>query len=450
MNSSVTMMQAISMLQSGTLSSAELTKHILNQIEAWEPHVKAFIHRDDDAVTSIHIQKPIGPLAGIPIGIKDIIDVKGMPTTGGSDAYYWIPSEDAAVVKKLRSAGAIMVGKTNTQELAYGVFTPPTRNPWNLDYIPGGSSGGSAAGVATGMVLGALGTDTGGSVRIPASCCGVVGFKPSVGRVSKHGVMPLSTTFDHVGVITRTVPDARYLSGVIEGYDHNDPQSIIPPKLRTQRLSKKRLGIPWAYFEHVVHPEIKDEFSRAVETFQSLGWNVEHIEMEPWEYWKDLQLNIRLPEAYQYHQLVLEGPKRRLLQGDLAARLDPGKDISALTYVSAQDKRNQAIQDWSRRLEGFDAVIMPTLLCSVPRIGEESVHINGVSMPVWEAIVYLTAPWNVLGFPAISVPSGLDSSGLPIGLQIIGFPHEDDEVLNVAEQYEMARGTWSGPFIPNL
>ena len=450
MDSSITLMQTISMLQSGDLSPSDLSEHILKQIEAWEPHVKAFIHMDDDVVKSIPNQLSNEPLAGIPIGIKDIIDVMGMPTTGGSEAYYWIPSEDASVVAKLRSAGAIMVGKTNTQEFAYGVFTPPTRNPWNLDYIPGGSSGGSAVGVATGMILGAIGTDTGGSVRIPAACCGVVGFKPSVGRVSKHGVMPLSTTFDHVGVLTRTVPDARHLWQVIEGYDQNDPQSIIPPKLRANRSSTKRLGIPWAYFKHLVNQEMNDAFSQAVETFKSLGWEVEHIDMEPWEYWKELQLNIRLPEAYQYHRPVLEGPKRHLLKGDLAARLDQGKDIAALTYVSAQEKRNQAIQEWSRRLDGFDAVIMPTLLCSVPRIGEESIHINGVSMPIWEAIVYLTAPWNVLGFPAISIPCGLNSSGLPMGFQIIGFPYEDDQVLDLAERYEDERGPWSGPPILNL
>jgi aspartyl-tRNA(Asn)/glutamyl-tRNA(Gln) amidotransferase subunit A len=449
MDPSVTLMQAMSMLKSGTLSLNEMSRHVLRQIESWEPHVQAFLHIDYDYIKSIATDSLVGPLAGIPIGVKDLINVMKMPTTGGSQSYNWVPSEDAYVVEKLRAAGAMIVGKTNTHELAYGVVTPPTCNPWNLNHIPGGSSGGSAVSVATGMALGALGTDTGGSVRIPASCCGVVGFKPSVGRVSKHGVMPLSTTFDHIGVMARTVPDTRYLIRLIEGFNPNGPRSIMPPKFRLQRPRSRRLGIPWAYLEKRISPEIKEAFNRAVKVFQSLGWEVEDIEMEPWEYWKDLQMNIRLPEAYHYHQAVLEGSKRQLLKGDLAERLDPGKDMSALAYISAQEKRLLAIQSWSHRLEEFDALLMPTLLCSVPRVGEESIPVNGLTIPIWEALVYSTAPWNVLGFPAISVPCGMDSSGLPMGLQIIGFPYEDDQVLDLAEQYEMKVGPWQSPLIPD-
>lgn len=456
---SATMRQTISMLQTGQLSTAELAKHTERQIRDWDPLVAAFVHLDGPALRALQEQddgpdkiakspNEQQPLRGIPVSVKDIFDVLGMPTTGGSDAYRWIADEDAQSVANLRAAGATIVGKTNTQELAYGVVTAPTKNPWNLQHIPGGSSGGSAVAVATGMSLAALGSDTGGSVRIPAACCGVVGFKPSVGVVSKHGVMPLSTTLDHVGVLTRSVADAKDLFERLRGFDPKDPASVVAPVLRTCRPAKRRLGIPWSYFEQLASAEVSRAFRKAVAVLESLGFATTDIALPTWDEWKALQMTIRLPEAYQYHQSVLEGPRRSLLKGDLAARLDPGKHIHALDYVAAQKQRSNWIRQWTVNMQQLDALILPTLLVTAPRIGEEAVMLRERALPVWEALVYLTVPANVLGFPAVSVPCGFDSVGLPIGLQFVGFPYDDDYLLELAHNFAAASPDWTAPPLP--
>ena len=469
-------------VQSGNLQADALLRFSANRFASLEPEIKAFLYHNPDfheaadvnpsanatsktnanehanATTKDDVPQYLDtthqsggserPLDLVPIGIKDMIDVALMPTTGGSAVYQYTPSEDAAVVAKLRAAGAFIAGKTNTQELAFGVVTEPTRNPWGLGHIPGGSSGGSAAAVASGMTFAALGTDTGGSVRIPAACCNIVGFKPTVGRISKRGVMPLSTTFDHVGVLTRTVADARLLYDLLQGYDAQDLTTAGVVRFRERPPGERRLAIPWSYFKGTIRRETMSLFQTAVDKLKLDGWTISEFEMDPFSLWKSLQLQIRLPEAYAFHQPVLEGPRRSLLKGDLAARLDPGKQFSALDYVTAQQTRLQKIQEYTSKLAEFDAVLMPTLLCPVPEVGVLEVELADGTLPVWEALTYLTMPWNVLGFPAISLPCGFDATAMPAGIQLVGLFGEDDYILDVAEGVERVVGGWRG--LPSL
>lgn len=417
----------------------------------WEPLVHAFL------CAAFDVPQPIredGALRGVTVGVKDLIDVAGMPTTGGSKAYHFYPQDDAAVVRRLRQEGAFIVGKTNTQELAYGVVTPPTRNPWNLNVIPGGSSGGSAAAVATGMVQVALGTDTGGSVRIPASCCGVIGFKPSYGVISRHGVMALSYTLDHVGLLAMNVEDIQYVFNlVLQSPEPSDP-AVVQKASRTRghKTASKTLAVPTIYVRDHADCQVADRFFLLVEWLGGKGWNLQSIDFPPWSEWKRLQLNIRLPEAYHVHRDVLETERRFLLQDDLAQRLSAGKDIPAYQYVAALMERQSFIRQWTNILSNYDAVLMPTLPVSPPFIGEtQDVMINGRSLPVWDAMVMMTAPWNVLGFPALSLPWYRDTNDVPMGVQLIGNLYEDEELLKTASSLQQELGVYAQrPPMPTL
>ncbi len=400
-------------------------------ISRWEPRIRAFTYLDRK-IPDPQVRGENGSLWGIPIGVKDMIDVADMPTTGGSRVYKWVASEDALAVKRLRNSGAVIIGKTNTHELAYGVVTPPTRNPWDLDRIPGGSSGGSAAAVATGMVLGALGTDTGGSVRIPAALCGVVGFKPTVGAIPTEGVMRLSQTLDHVGLLSLSAEDVCLLFHECR----NEAEMSFGGGLN----KKGHLTIPWNYVKTYGDPAVLDVFLKTVACFHEAGWQVDYGELERWESWRYLQLTIRLPEAYHYHRAVLQGNCRNLLSSDLRSRLDAGKHVLAVEYVAAQEERHRLIRLWTDRLKTYDALVMPTVPCGAPKLGVDRVTLGDQNYPIWEAFVVFTAPWNVLGFPSISVPMGFNDEGMPLAIQIIGRPFADETVLSIADQYEKLRG----------
>jgi aspartyl-tRNA(Asn)/glutamyl-tRNA(Gln) amidotransferase subunit A len=430
-------------IREDTGRAPRLTEAALRRIEALEPAVRAFLHLDADGARRRAAEPTYGPLAGIPVAVKDVVDVMGMPTTGGSRAYRWIPDVDAPAVARLRAAGAVLLGKTNTQELAFGVETPPTRNPWDLARIPGGSSGGSAAALAAGMCLGAVGSDTGGSVRIPAACCGVVGFKPTVGRIPTAGVMPLSYTCDHVGALGHSVFDVTRLYQIMA----DRPVTVAPP---IGGIRHRRLAVPWSFWEPWASPAVRRAFQTALQLFSDLGFDVVDIAMEPWEEWLDLQLTLRLPEAYSFHRPVLEGPRRALLGGDLAARLDPGRDVPATRYVEAQRRRLALMQAWQERMAGRDAVVMPTIPVTAPPVGTSHVTLGGRTVTVWEALIALTAAWNVIGWPAISVPGPLADDGLPTGVQIIGPSGADDAVLELAALFERIRGPLPAPALPEV
>lgn len=419
-------------LETRRLTPDELWSKATANLQRFEPVVKAFVFHDPGELPpAIPTTRPMRWMEAMPTGIKDLIDVAGMPTTGSSRAYHWVAQVDAPAVARLRAAGAHIVGKTNTQELAYGVFTPPTRNPWNLDHIPGGSSGGTAAALAAGMILAGLGTDTGGSIRIPAACCGVVGFKPSYGRVPIEGVMPLSWSLDHVGPLAHSVADAALMYQLLV---HEVPLRPLPEASTRYR----RAGIPWTYIAEHATKTVKANFLEAVDFFRHSGWDVVEIPMNPWSTWLEVQSDIRGPESYLAHRTVLNSPQRELLSPDLARRLDQGGLIPGWRYLAARQRQSELQYQWRQQFTelNLDVLLMPTIPTAAPRVGETVVEYGGRHRDAWETLITFTAPWNLLGFPALSVPSGFDEKGLPLALQIVALRGRDPVVLAVGHFYE--------------
>ncbi|HWI66625.1 MAG TPA: amidase [Symbiobacteriaceae bacterium] len=357
------------------------------------------------------------PDHGIPIAVKDVYDVAGLPTTAGSRILSGrIATEDAAVVRRLRAAGAVIVGKTATHEFAYGCTTDspfhgPTRNPADLTRTPGGSSGGSAAAVAAGMVPIALGTDTAGSVRIPAACCGVVGFKPTYGKVSTEGIIPLSWSLDHPGTMACTVADIAWVHAVLTG---ETPLGVTHP----------RIGVPSAWLETRIDPDVRSRFTEAIQ-----GLDVAEVELPPLEEFHFVSRVITLAEAGSYHQTHLD----RLpdYAPDVRARVELGQVIPARDYLLAQRMRAHLIRQMATVMEQVDVLVMPTLPLPAPLIGERRWEGEAVA----DALTRFTAPFNVTGQPAISLPCGMTSAGLPVGLQLVGASHQDAALLGIAEKW---------------
>ncbi|HEU5256665.1 MAG TPA: amidase [Vicinamibacterales bacterium] len=352
-----------------------------------------------------------------------------------------VPSEDAEVVRRLKRAGAILLGKTNLHEFAFGgsssvSYYGPVHNPWALERVPGGSSGGSAAATAADLCFGSLGTDTAGSVRIPASYCGIVGFKPTYGRVSNRGVVPLSWTMDHVGPLCKTVADAALLLGVIAGFDELDPTTVDLPvpdyrlalKMPSARL---RLGVPRTPFFDGLDPEIASAVDVAIEKIRKLAGSIREVQLPPSDVPLDqLYAKVRSPETYAYHsQWITESPdkyqpatRERIIQGAAA--------VSAADYVQARRQLDQLRRQVKNVFAIVDVLITPTMPSSPVTIAEGT---NPTAVSIRN-----TSPFDVLGLPTISVPCGFTSSSLPIGLQITGAPFADSTVLAMAHAYEQA------------
>lgn len=424
-------------LRRGGVSAAQLMAMAQERVEALESSVQAFLYLDWERAQKAASQASPDasrPLGGIPLAIKDLMDVEGMPTTGGSKAYRWVAANDAPAVARWRQAGGVIVGKTNTHELAYGVMTPPTHNPWRLDRIPGGSSGGSAAALAAGMVLGAMGSDTGGSIRIPAACCGVVGFKPTYGQVPTDGVIPLSWSLDHVGPLGHSVRDVALLYRLLI----QAPNPWAP--LHADRPIRVA-GIPRRYLDGRLSEAVAMAFRAAEAVFQEAGWVLEDVDMEPWETWRGLFADIRGPEAFVYHQEVLDSDRASLLGPLVRRNLEGSRAVPASTYIRALRSRAQLQEAWRQRMQGLGVLLLPTLPITAPPMGQEHVAVRGQARLIWETLLSLTAPWNILGYPAISVPSGFDEDGLPVGLQIVGVSGADETVLAVASDY-VSRTSW--------
>ena len=443
----LTIADSAQLIRSGALSPVELAEAILARIEVLDPRISAFLHVDGDLVLSearraeqeLSHGSNLGPLHGVPVAIKDIVDVAGLPTTAGSRVLAGhVATEDAAVVAALRSAGAIILGKTNTHEFAYGVITAPTRNPWNLDRIPGGSSGGSAAALAAGMAPGAIGTDTGGSIRLPAALCGVVGLKPTYGRISRHGVIPLSWSLDHVGPLTRTVADAAMmLEAMVSGCDPHDPATSdvpLPPLAEALRADVRglRVGVAREYFFDQLETSVAVAVDEALLTLTQLGLAVRDVRVPDIGLTFGIARAIQRPEASAYHRERLrEQPE---LYGDELRRdLELGQLFLAVDYVHAQRVRAQMRERWYAAMDGIDVLAVPTVPIGAPEApaGTTSGAIKG-------KLLRNTYPVNLTGFPAISVPCGFTGEGLPIGLQIVGRPYDEAAVLRVGHAYERA------------
>ena len=389
-----------------------------------------------------------GPLHGVPLALKDLVYTRDVHTTMGSAFFAGhVPDRSAAVARRLEDAGSILIGKTNTHEFAYGPtgdrsFFGPTRNPHDLRKITGGSSGGSGAAVAAGLCYGALGSDTGGSIRIPAALCGVVGMKPTFGRVGKSGVFPLAWSLDHVGPITRTVEDNALMLNTIAGHDPEDLYSVDPAAEDFTRELERgvrgvAIGLPSSfYFEHV-DEEVGERVREAVEVFRSLGAEVREVDVPGlWETLRAQRL-VLAAEAYAVHEERLETDPDSFDDQGLERLLD-GKNLKAFRYANAQQRKLRSRREFEGALESVDVMLTPTVPIPAPEIGQRETTIGGHEESVYSALTRFTGPTNLNGFPSLSVPCGTTASDLPVGLQLIGRPFDEATLYRFGHAYEAA------------
>ena len=433
-------------LRRRALSPVELTRALLERIEQLEPRLHAFVTVTADraladaraAEAALGRGDISSPLLGIPLAYKDIYATRGVLTTGGSALLAdWIPDEDSTCVARLQRAGAVMLGKLITHEFAFGLQFPghrfaPARNPWDLDRIPGGSSSGSGTALAAGMVFGALGSDTGGSIRGPASFCGIAGLKPTYGRCSRAGVLTLSWTLDHTGPMARTVEDCAYLLQALAGYDTADPASsrepvpdYVAPLARGVR--NLRVGVPREYFCQDLDPEVEKGFEQALATLRQLGASVQDVQI-PSIQSAPAYMVILLSEAYAYHERDLrEHPE--LFGEVLRERMLAGGLITASEYVQAQRIRVRLQGDMADVLRRVDVLATPT--SPKPAATFTAMYDPNPEMPRSN-----TGPFNMTGLPTLAVPIGFSASGLPLSMQITGRPFDEATVLRVGHTYE--------------
>jgi aspartyl-tRNA(Asn)/glutamyl-tRNA(Gln) amidotransferase subunit A len=432
------------------ISPVELVSAILDRIASVEPVVKAFVScYADEAMTCAAIAEEEitngnyrGPLHGIPLGVKDIYDIVGRPTLSGTKARYdHVAEEDATVVARLRAAGAIILGKTTTHEIAFGVMTPPTRNPWDTRFSAGGSSGGSAAAVAAGTIFAGMGSDTGGSIRGPAALCGVVGLKPTFGRVSKFGVLSNTWSFDAVGPITRTVRDAAIVLSATAGFDQKDNATVpvdVPQYEESLDgdLRGMRVAIPVNYFFRHIDARLDANVRAVGDRLAALGARISEVTVPYAEAYHPVMYACCLPEIAAYHEETLR--KRADQFGpDIRHTLLAGSLMRAGEYLRAQRVRELIRLAWRELFNDIDILLVPTHPTSAPRTDQSAVvWEDGTDEDVLSVYSRLTAPASVTGYPAISVPCGLDDRGLPYGAQFVGRPFEEETVLKVADAYE--------------
>ncbi len=429
-----------------SISPVELTHDCLSRIERLNPILNAFItvtaesalERARVAEREIYRGTYLGPLHGIPIAFKDIIDVAGVRTTAASAQFKdRVPTEDAEVVHRMRSGGAIFLGKQNLHECAYGgssiiSFFGAVHNPWDTTRIAGGSSGGSAASVAAGLGVAAVGTDTAGSVRLPAAYCGAVGLKATYGRVSARGVIPLSPSLDHIGPIANTVYDAALMLQVMFGHGSGDP-SMEPSFVSAfdELPEKLRVGVPRAFFFDDLHPEIADAIDKAIEVFAALQAEIHDVKLDV-----PTDRTLASAEAYAYHkQLVERSPE--LYQPATLARIQAGANISADEVRSAAHDLAVSREAIGKIFDEVDVLLTPTVPIPPPVIADLQKRPEDLR-PQELIMLRNTRPFNVWGIPAISIPCGFTRDGLPIGLQLATAPWHGVMLLQAAQAYEQA------------
>lgn len=423
------------------VSPIELSNQLLNRIQSLEPALNAYIDvlADDSQKQARQLEEEMlqgkirSPLHGVPIAIKDIFETKGRVTTSGSKLFKnWKSTEDADVVQKLKAAGAIIIGKTNLHEFAMGATTEnphfgPTRNPWNVKKIPGGSSGGSAAAVAAGMCFGAIGTDTGGSIRLPSALCGIVGLKPTYDAVSRKGCTPLSWSLDHIGPMTRTVEDSAIMLNAIA----DNRKALVQLPIEAENLTGVKIGLLTGYFMKGLDDEVKGTFMKAVSKLSALGADVVEVRLEHVEEALDAQQIISKSEAYTFHKPIFEKYSSDY-GADVQVRLNSAKTVTASNYLQAQRLRKHFRSSVLKVLEDCDVLLSPTNSREPFDIGTN---------PPQETIrtifkIGKTPIGNYLGFPAVTVPCGFTANQLPCGLQLIGKPYSEQIILLIGHIYE--------------
>jgi aspartyl-tRNA(Asn)/glutamyl-tRNA(Gln) amidotransferase subunit A len=432
-----------------SISPVALTEMMLNRISSVDLKLRSYVTvlKDDALKSAAAAEKEIasgkyrGPLHGIPIAIKDIYDTKGVKTTAGSRVREsYIPDKDATVVRRLREAGAVILGKVTTHEFAFGFDSRPTRNAWNLDHIPSGSSGGSGAAIAAGLCFAATGSDTGGSIRAPAAANGIAGIKPTYGRVSKAGVAVLSWSLDHAGPLARTVRDLAILLNAMAGQDVLDPHTkdvAVPDYTAalTGDIRDVKFGVPTNFFFEDVQPEVADAIAKAVEHLESLGAKAVPVEISDLDGLLDCMLAITMSEASTYHQTSLRRTPE-LFTDETRLLLETGEMIPATTYINAQRARAAIKAAFRQALRDVDVLVTPTQPSTALKIGQLVSRIGSREESVFGVSARFCAPFNISGLPSASVPCGISADELPIGLQIVGKPFDETTVLRVADAYE--------------
>lgn len=446
------------LLQRREVSPVELLEAYLARTDRLEPELNCYVSqlRGEARMAARSAEHEImrgnyrGPLHGVPVALKDLFDLAGCRTTASSKVLADnVAKNDSTVAKKLKAAGAVIVGKTNTHEFAFGGTTDSayfgaTHNPWDTSRVPGGSSGDSAAAVAASLCTAALGSDTGGSIRLPAAFCGIVGLKPTYGRVSLSGVVPLAWSMDHAGPLTRSAADAALLLAAIAGHDPADPTTAdlpVPDYPRAVQRSPKglRLGVPRGYFFEDVDAEVEAAVRSAVAVLAGLGIAIEEVSLPRAAYGRDMFNVVVHSEAAAHHEpWLLERPQD--YGADVRARLEAGRMARAVDYLRAQRARGLLREDFVRAFQRVDAIATPTIPTVATTIGAGTVTVNGRQADLRAILGRFTSPINMTGLPAISVPCGF-AHGLPVGLQLVGRAFEEETILALAHAYEGAT-TW--------
>jgi len=438
-------------IHSHEVSPTEVTRAMLERIERVDPRINSYITVTSDlalqqakqAEQDLASGKVAGPLHGVPIALKDLYATKGIHTTGHSQVLVdWIPDEDATVTALLREAGAVLLGKLAMHEFAFGVPAfdtpfPPARNPWGTEHITGGSSSGSGAALAAGLCFGALGSDTGGSIRSPAALCGVAGIKPTYGRTSRAGVLPLSWSLDHVGPMARSVADCAVMLEAISGYDPRDPASadVAAPDFTStlnDGIAGLRIGVPRDWFNEGdgTHPEVLAAFEAAIGVLAGQGAQIVEVDSSPFINARAANTIIMISEAYAYHEDTLKTRPQDLSSG-VRNRAREGAFITAADYVDAQRARGVLANQVRSIMRDVDVIASPAAPQPAETFEEQDPDAR-YRMPSY------TPVFNLTGLPAMSVPCGFSSDGFPIGLQLAGRAFDEATVLRAGHSYEGA------------
>ncbi len=438
------------------VSPIEVIKTHLTRIDALEPTLNSFITvmHDQAMEEARKVEQEIrtgryrGPLHGIPVGVKDLFYLKGVRNTSGSKIFdRFIPDFDATLISRLKEAGVIFLGKLNLHQFAYGATGENLdyghmHNPWSPERITGGSSGGSASATASGECTFSLGTDTGGSIRIPSALCGLVGLKPTYGRLSRYGITVLSWSQDHAGPMARTVEDCALAMNALAGYDSNDPSSArvsVPDfaQALTGNIRGLRVGVPKEFFEDPIDLEVEDSVRGAIELLSKLGATVGEVSWPMYQPSRAISSTILMAEATAYHrELILKQGSQ--LNFQVRLRLEAGFFISGVDYIQAQRARRMFYRQSRDLLKEVDLLVGPTVPITACKIGTTNLEIGNTRMAVIPALTQYTRPFDLNGFPAITLPCGFSREGLPIGLQLAGRPFDEETVLRVAHAFEQA------------